>query len=154
MDPPLPGGRAEPRWRGQSLLPSSRRLWRSTCCTALPGAGTGTRSTPRNFVSSYFQNEMICFSPLHKALWSQCRKPSSCPPSWRPPLCWGQCINPSYLSVSKTVTWSHLLVITSKNLMQTLNVASSGRMMGPLPEITASVSCKMTLIYCLAHHHR
>ena len=31
--------------------------------------------------------------------------------------------------------------------MQTLNAASSGRMMGPLPEITAAVSFKITLIY-------
>ena len=36
--------------------------------------------------------------------------------------------------------------------MQTLNAASSGRMMGPLPEITAAVSYKITLIYSLAHH--
>ena len=51
---PLPGGRAEPRWRGQSLLPSSRRLPRSTWCTALTWAGTGTRSTPSKFPSSNF----------------------------------------------------------------------------------------------------
>ena len=47
---------------------------------------------------------------------------------------------------------SHILLVTSRNLMQTLNAASSGRMMGPLPEITAAVSYTITMIYSLDHH--
>ena len=63
LDSPLPGGRAKPRWRGQSPPPSSRRPPRSTWCTALPWVGTGTRSNPAKLLlSNFFQNSLTLTS--------------------------------------------------------------------------------------------